>query len=127
MKKIALAAGGLIAAAMMTTPAHAWNAIGSRDVKDRTERDTIAVNDGRSYRRIKICVYQRPVHFYDVDVIFENGGHQDVRVRKRIEPGKCTRVIDLEGGSRNIDRIHFVYEETSFARDHARVTVFADN
>jgi hypothetical protein len=101
--------------------------VGSRDVKDRTERDTIAVNDGKSYRKIKICVSRNPVHFIDVDVYFENGGRQDVAMRSRINPGDCTRVIDLDGGARNIDRIEFLYEETSF-RDgaHARVRVFAE-
>jgi hypothetical protein len=35
-------------------------------------------------------------------VRFANGGHQDVSVRERINPGQCTRAIDLNGDDRNI-------------------------
>ena len=56
----------------------------------------------RAFDRIKLCVYRNPVHFYDLDVRFRNGGHQDVSIRQRINPGECTRAIDLNGDDRNI-------------------------
>ena len=123
LKAIILGAG---LAMCVATPSFAWTQIGARDVRDRTERDTIVVEGPRQFERIKLCVYRQPVHFLDVDVRFANGGHQDVSVRERINPGQCTRAIDLNGDDRNITTVSMVYEETSFRRRHATVRLFAE-
>lgn len=125
MKK-SIAVAAFAAALLSAGPAFAWDKIGQREVRDRTDRDTMIIEGSARYSRIKICVYRHPVHFYDVDITFRNGGHQDVSVRERINPGQCTRVIDLEGGDRDIASISFLYEETSFKRRSATVKVFAE-
>ncbi len=115
----------LLAAALAASgaaPAFAWDVIGVRDVRDRTERDTIVVEGHRDFNRIKLCVFRNPVHFYDLDVRYRNGGHQDVSIRARINPGECTRAIDLNGHDRDITTVSMLYEETSFRR-HAHATV----
>ena len=116
-----------LAACATPTPASAWTQIGARDVRDRTDRDTIVVEGPRQFERIKLCVYRNPVHFLDVDVHYANGGHQDVSLRTRINPGQCTRNIDLNGDDRNIVSVSMLYEETSWRRGaHATVRVFAE-
>ena len=116
-----------LALAACATPASAWTQIGVRDVRDRTDRDTIVVEGPRQFERIKLCVYRNPVHFLDVDVRFASGGHQDVSVRRRINPGECTRNIDLNGDDRNIASVSMLYEETSWRRGaHATVRLFAE-
>jgi len=116
----------LVLAACAATPAAAWTQIGIREVRDRTDRDTIRVEGPRRFERIKLCVYRNPVHFIDFDVRFANGGHQDVSVRQRINPGECTRTIDLEGDDRNVTTVSMLYEETSFRRRTATVRLFAE-
>jgi len=108
------------------TPALAWDEVATREVTDRYDVDVISLPGNRTVARLKVCVYGNPVHFYDFDVFFRNGGHQDVPVRARINAGECTRVIDLKGGRRNIDRIKFKYEETSWFVGRATVRVFAE-
>lgn len=116
-----------IAASACATPAMAWTQLGVRDVRDRTDRDTIHLDGHRQYERIKLCVYRNPVHFYDLDVRFNNGGHQDVSVRSRINPGQCTRAIDLNGDDRDIRYVTMLYEETSWRRGaHATVRLFGE-
>lgn len=122
----AILAGALVMLAACATPAAAWTQVGVRDVRDRTDRDVIVLEGPRQFDRIKLCVYRNPVHFYDLDVFYRNGGHQDVSVRQRINPGECTRVIDLNGDDRNITRVAMVYEETSFRRRTATVRLFAE-
>jgi hypothetical protein len=122
----AILAGALVMAAACATPAAAWTQIGVREVRDRTDRDVIHANGPRQFERIKLCVYRNPVHFYDLDVFYRNGGHQDVSVRTRINPGECTRAIDLNGDDRNITRVAMVYEETSFRRRTATVRLFGE-
>ena len=118
--------GAVVALAATAGPAFAWDLIGTRDVRDRTERDTIVVEGPRQFERIRLCVYRQPVHFIDLDVRFANGGHQDANVRQRINPGECTRAIDLSGDDRNVAAVTMVYEETSFRRRHATVRLFAE-
>lgn len=108
------------------SPAMAWDQLGVREVRDRTDRDTIVVEGPRRFDRIKLCVYRNPVHFIDVDVRFANGGHQDVSVRERIGAGQCTRAINLEGNDRNIVSVSMLYEETSFRRRTATVRLFGE-
>ncbi|MBL8546257.1 MAG: DUF2541 family protein [Hyphomonadaceae bacterium] len=123
----AIFAGALVMLAACATPAAAWTQVGVREVRDGTDRDVIVLEGPRQFERIKLCVYRNPVHFYDLDVFYANGGHQDVSVRQRINPGECTRAIDLNGGDRNITRVAMVYEETSFRRRTATVRLFAEN
>lgn len=116
-----------MALAATTSPAFAWTQLGARDVRDRTDRDTINLNGHRQFSRIKLCVYRNPVHFYDLDVRFNNGGHQDVSIRERINPGQCTRSIDLTGADRDIRYVTMLYEETSWRRGaHATVRLFGE-
>jgi hypothetical protein len=124
--RIALAASALaIGLAPAVSPADDWQIIGTRDVTDRIDTDEIFVEGHRLFDRIKICVRRHPVQIYDVDIYFHNGGHQDVEVRSVIGKGDCTRVIDLEGGQRDIQSIKLVYEETSRMARHATVVVWA--
>ncbi|NWG91170.1 MAG: hypothetical protein HXY21_01490 [Parvularculaceae bacterium] len=125
--RIKLLIGAAVASAFAAAgPAVAWDRIGQRNVQDRAETDTMIIEGRRKYDRIKVCVYRQPVHFIDVDIAFRNGGRQDVSVAARINPGDCTRVIDLEGGQRDIQSITFRYEETSRKRRTATVRVFAE-
>lgn len=126
MKLKAVIAGTVLALMACASPAGAWDVIGVREVRDRTDRDTIVVEGRRQFERIKLCVYRHPVHFIDVDVHYANGGHQDVSVAQRINPGQCTRAIDLNGDDRNITRVVMVYEETSFRRRTATVRLLAE-
>lgn len=127
MKFKAMALGAVLAiGACAATPAAAWTPLGVREVRDRTERDTFVLNGPRAFDRIKLCVYRNPVHFYDLDVRFRNGGHQDVSIRQRINPGECTRAINLIGDDRNITTVSMVYEETSFRHRTATVRLFGE-
>ncbi len=107
-----------------TSSAKDWQLLGTRQAKDRVETDRISLSGHRGYRKLKVCVYRNPVNFKDFDVYFENGGHQDVSVARRINAGNCTRVIDLKGGKRDLDRIVLRYEETSKRLATATVKVF---
>ena len=128
MKTKLLIASGLVAltTALTASPAAAWDQIAERVVTDRFDVDNIVLPGPRKFTRIKVCVYDNPVHFYDFDIFFRNGGHQDVSVRSRINAGECTRNIDLNGGQRNINRIKFKYEETSWFIGRAVVRVFGE-
>lgn len=125
MVRILIAAAA--AAALLVSPASAWDLLGTRDVRDAVDRDVIVVEGARQFQRIRLCAYERPVHIIDLDVHFANGGHQDVSVRARIRPGDCTRAIDLVGDDRNITSVEMVYEANTRRRGvHASVRLFGE-
>lgn len=125
LRAIMFSAAATFAATTGTLAADDWIMVGKRTVKDRVETDTITLSGHRLFSHIKICVYRKPVHFIDADIHYDNGGHQDVPLARRINAGDCSRVIDLNGGVRDIDRIVLRYEETSRKRARATVRVFA--
>lgn len=113
-----IAAAVALSAAALATPALAqnWELLGTRDVLDAVDRDSIGVPGGRQFQSIKLCAHERPVHLIDVNLHFANGGRQDVAVRARLRPGQCTRNIDLTGADRNITRVDMVYEANTRQR-----------
>lgn len=112
---------------IVATPAFAWQELGTRDVRDAVDRDTIVLPGARRFERIRICAYQRPVHFLDLKVRFANGSSQDVPLRAVVRAGKCTRAIDLVGGDRNIAAVDMVYEANTRRRGvHAKVRLFGE-
>jgi len=123
---------GLVAPASAHSPFHGgwgpgrWDVIGSREVRNRTDHDRIFAAGPMRYSQVKLCVYNRAIRLYDLDVVFHNGGHQDLSTRNVLRPGECTRAIDLNGNRRNIRFVNMVYETTgpNFG-PHAYVQVFA--
>ncbi|MBL9097473.1 MAG: hypothetical protein JNK07_11150 [Alphaproteobacteria bacterium] len=148
--KIKLALAGILLSLGLATPALAhgggygqghgygpgygygqWELIGTRQVDFRTESDRVAVRGYERFRQIKVCVYNRPVHFLDMDVRFANGGRQDIFVRDVIRPGDCTRAIDLRGHRRDLHAVSFIYRSLGgqrrigYGHNKAIVQVFA--
>ena len=108
-----LAAGiAVIAVASVSAQGPRWDNLGSRTVNHSADRDEIRVTarEGR-YSSIKLTVERRGVEFKNMIVHFGDprGGTQDVAIRKLIEGGGETRVINLTGGSRVIARVVFLY------------------
>ena len=138
--KLKLAIAGVVLALGLAVPAsahsygpgygyggwHTWQLLGTREVQHFGERDTIFTPGFQQYRQVKLCAYRRPVRLYDLDVVFRNGGHQDVRVRRILNPGECTRSIDLYGHRRDVQLVSLAYETIGYPRGpRAVVQVYA--
>lgn len=107
----------LLAAGFLVQARGGWRFLGDRVVNDRLDHDVVSVGAHRgTFRAVKLVVKGSPVHFLDVKVHFANGGVQDVSLRTVVPAGGESRVIDLEGGDRVIDRVEFWYEANSLAR-----------
>lgn len=116
---------GVVAAQLcMALPAQAWEQVGYQQADFKRDRDTIAVKGNDRHKRIRLCVEREPIRMRDLDVVFANGGNQDVQVRRRIAPGSCTRAIDLRGNRRNIARIEMFYDRRGDGRP-AIIKVYA--
>lgn len=102
-----------------------WRIIGERSVKFSSDKDIIKVGGNDWYTKLKIKVVDAPLHIADMDVVFENGEKVDIAIRENIRQGGESRVLDLPGGERRIDRIEFRYRTTGKLRNGtANVIVF---
>ncbi|HHL22392.1 MAG TPA: DUF2541 family protein [Aliiroseovarius sp.] len=128
MKKFAVLLIALASLVSLAAPASAHSPqvlLGTREVGYLSDHDTIDVNTRRVFRQIRVCVYRHAVEFRDLDIVFGNGGRQDVAVRRVIPKGDCTRWIDLNGPVRWIDKIKFNYATFAVRSPRAMVKVYA--
>ena len=122
---------GLLTAADPATAdrgSNRWTSLGELHVKDRVERDTLRVGvKTGTFDSIRLKVKGRAVQFHRVEIHFKNDTVQEVSLRSVIRAGRFSRVIDLEGGQRVIEKIAFVYDAQTRGRGKtARIQVFGN-
>lgn len=100
--------------------------LGSREVRDRAEKDTIVVGAARgTFDRLQFRVGSHAVDFKRVVVHFENGGEEELDLRDTIPAGGQSRWINLRGKDRRIQRIEFWYDAATWKRGvRSRVSAF---
>ncbi|MEP6845578.1 MAG: hypothetical protein ABI861_06230 [Panacibacter sp.] len=104
-----------------------WQHIGTATVDFKTDRDVVVVTGADTFRKLKFKVKDASVEILDIDVVFENEGHQDINVRSVIERGGESRVIDLKGNTRRIKRVAFVYRTIPGSNfEKAEVTLWGE-
>lgn len=100
-----------------TASAQGWVDLGTKEVKDRSEQDTWHIGGGKGeFRKIRLKVHQKAVRFYRLEVKFENGQTQSIELRNLIPAGGQTRIIDLVGTDRRIDKVDVWYEAQTARR-----------
>ncbi len=119
---VAAIATGMLAFA---APASAqWVRLGAQQVGDHRDKDIMRLSHKGVFRRLRVCVRRRAVRFFDFDVVFANGGKQDLQIRKRVGPGLCVGPFDLRGKQRRIDQIILRYETFREKGEQAVVTIY---
>jgi hypothetical protein len=115
----------LIAGTSLAAHAQHWASLGSRDVSNRVDHDTIVVTGSRgTFKRLKFTVTKRAIEFYRVVVHYSNGTSESLALRQHIPAGGETRQIDLRGNNRIIRSIEFWYNAKSLLGQNARIHVF---
>lgn len=98
--------------------------LGQKNVNYRLDQDVLDVSTRESYQQLRLTVKGGSLNMYRAVVYFENGGRQDVDLRQHFSRGSASRIIDLSGNRRRIDRISFWYESKNFSNRRAVVTVW---
>lgn len=86
-----------------------WDKLGERWVDGKVDRDVIPVGRRERYSSIKLVVEHSDVEIFDVVVVFGNGETFSPGTRLVFGQGTTSRVIDLPGALRHIERIEFRY------------------
>ena len=106
-------------------PGRGWRMIGEKQARRSADRDEMRVRADRAYSAIRLSVFHAPVEFFRVQIHFRNGASREIDVRQLIERGGATRIIDLPGEKRFIEKIVFWYKTPALARERASVQVWA--
>ncbi len=115
--KLAFLIGMLTLAAALAPAAHAqdWVYLGSAHVDGAQDHDNIAVGKHRgTFRAIRLRITDNPIHFERVIVHYGNGEAEPIDIRSDIPRGGETRVIDLPGNRRYIERVELYYARDNF-------------
>jgi hypothetical protein len=88
-----------------------WEKLGERKVAYRVDRDEIIVTarEGR-FTALKLLVRNADLNIHQFTVHFNNGQSQNVEMRDRIPAGGESRIIDLDGKGRFIEKVVFWYD-----------------
>lgn len=102
-----------------------WELLGERLVDHGLDRDVIpvTVTEG-TFRKIKLAIRSRKIELLDLKIYFGNGDVQDVSVRRIIQAGGETRVIDIEGTNRVIRKVTFWYKTIGKAPGRATIRLW---
>lgn len=108
-----------------TSMAAGWEMLGERKVSRRAETDSIkvGVRDG-AFKRIQFKVKGADVEFKKVLVHYKGGATREVSMRDTVRKGGSSRVIDLPGKARVIERVNFWYETKGTGRVQASVLLW---
>lgn len=101
-----------------------WVLIGQKEANYGPDRDVLKVTGNDIFKSIKIKVTDAGLDMMDMDIYFENGEKFNVAIRKNFKQGEESRVIDLPGNRRRIDRISFLYDTKGIMKGKANVLVF---
>lgn len=122
--KAKLCAYGLQDVAMPAGPRNKWVELGCQNVGFLTDRDVIRVGrkEGK-FSAIRIDVSGNKVFFNDLKVVYGNGQPDDIPIRSEIRSGGQSKVFDLRGRDRAIDRIEMIYRSKPSFKGIAKVCV----
>ena len=103
-----LVLGGALTSSLMAESD--WQLLGSRKVSLARETDVINVDrrEGR-FDALRIEIDNGPLELFNIRVVFTNGESFSPTARVNFDENDKTRVIDLPGDARSIERIVFNY------------------
>lgn len=99
-----------------------WEKLGVRKVNYGLDRDEIWVTaaEGR-FTALKLSVTGGGINLHRIAVHYGNGDIDELEVRENIRPGGETRVLDLQGNKRIIQKVVFWYDTKNWAGRKASV------
>jgi hypothetical protein len=111
--------------AVQVSTAPGWHKISTTTVDLKNERDEIMVLGADRFSALKFMVMDAPISLQDLEIWFENGTKQDVQLREQVEMGKETRVVNIDGGPKDINKIVLVYKTVpNSTNEKAQLTIY---
>lgn len=96
---------------VVSTDTSGWYKIGQANVDFKRDRDEIVILGADRFKSIKLKVINSPIDLKDLEIFYESGNKQDVKINASLKAAGESQVIDLEKGEqRSIKKIVIVYK-----------------
>lgn len=102
-----------------------WEKLGSKTVNMKADTDHLLVTayEG-TFTKVKFHVAKAPIHVKSITVVFGNGEKQHFNIDKNFPKGTDSKVFDLPGNKRIIQKIKFEYTTIDNGKGKAVVTAW---
>ena len=94
-----------------------WHKIGKTTVTFKKDRDEIMILGKNRFASIKFKVMDAPIDLISLEVYYSSGDKQDIKINQPIKAAGESRIVDLNGGERNLKKIVFVYKTLPNRKD----------
>ena len=101
-----------------------WDVIGRKTVDFRADRDVFNLGvRAPKYAKLQFKVTGGSLNMHKCVVHYMNGTKQEIKLKGNFKPGDLSRVIDLNGDKRKVDKIVFLYDTKNRSKRKANVTL----
>jgi hypothetical protein len=87
-----------------------WQHIGQISASFKSQSESIEVLGADEFSAIKLKVLEAPLHIERLQVFYESGDMEEIKVEDEISRDNETRVIKLKHPDRDIDKVAFTYK-----------------
>ncbi|MCO6460393.1 MAG: DUF2541 family protein [Saprospiraceae bacterium] len=101
-----------------------WRIIGQKQASYGADRDVLYVKGNDVFTALKLKITDAGLNMYDMDVFYENGQKDHINLQHNFRQGEESRVIDLQGNRRRIEKISFLYDTKGIHKGKANIIVF---
>ncbi len=103
--------------AIITSDKTGWHKIAETTVDFKKEKDEVSVLLADRFASIQFKVIDAPIELVSLEVYYESGDKQEIPVNYSIKAKGSSKIIDLNGGERNLKKIAFVYKTIPNSKD----------
>lgn len=101
--------------AVVSSNEKGWQHIGQTTASFKSQNESIEVLGADEFSAIKLKVMEAPLHIERLQVFYESGDMEEIKVADEIDVDSETRVIKLKHPDRDINKVAFTYKTESNA------------
>ena len=94
-----------------------WHKLGETKVNFKTDRDEFLITGADRFSSIKFKVTDESIDLVSVEVAYESGDNQLIKINSHIKAPGDSRQVDLNGGERSIRKVVFIYKTLPNRKD----------
>lgn len=101
-----------------------WQKLGVITVNFQEERSEILVLKTEKYAYIRFKSTEFPISLSDVEIYYETGNNQHIRLDIHLEPHEESQPIEIIGGERRLMKVAVIYKNPSVKNSKANIELW---
>ncbi len=108
--------GASVLMSFTTVSFNRWKLLGAKKVDYGLDRDEIITTFDGPLTALRFKVKRSPINMHKIMIYFRNGDVEEIIVRENLGAGGQSRIIDLPGNKRSVNKVVFLYDTKNLAR-----------